>query len=448
MKKSAYLLVALLSLALAACPAAAPAADSGAVAVEADTSPIELTYWAGLCEGELAEITDMEDTSNFDGEKSILCIMLNAYNADNSDNPVEMTVVEWPGTTELNTRLAAGDPHDVAVLHGIRIPAYASRGLLTPMGPLLEQYGIDPDGWTDAARGAVTHNGEIYGIPLDVHAILTCYNLDLFEQAGMLNDDGTPMIPTGWEEWQAAAEQFYEATDVVMAEATAGASWSVSPLISMIHQQGGSVVDEEGNPTVNTPEAVAALNTMLDWYNGTFSSEAGGDNWAAFFNGETGTAACGTWAVNFFDTQAEDPETALSNYYVTTYMQLFDQPANWSGSHTMVIPLGVNADPARVDQIMQFMAWMNENNFVWAHTGHFPVNQSDFESDEYLALPHRTEYIDLGDQAFNMPRASWATALDPILDEAIQAAATDLMTAEEALANAQARLDDLVAFGQ
>ena len=93
------------------------------------------------------------------------------------------------------------------------------------------------------------------------------------------------------------------------------------------------------------------------------------------------------------------------------------------------------------------LAWMNDHNFVWANTGHFPVNQSDFESEAYLALPHRTEYIDLSDQAFSLPRGTWVTALDPIMNEAIGAAVTGIMTPEEALENAQARLDDLVAFG-
>jgi multiple sugar transport system substrate-binding protein len=435
MKKTTFLLAALLLALLVVSPLMAQ-----------DDEPIEFAWWGGLCD-DYEGMTDMEDTSNFTGEPSIMCIMLNAYNEANPDNPVEYTIVDWPGTTELNTRLAAGDPNDVSLIHGVRIPAYASRGLLTPIGPLLEEYGIDPDGWVDSARGAVTYNGEIYGVPLDIHALLTCYNLDLFEQAGMLNDDGTPVIPVGWDEWQAAGEQMYEATGAVMAEAVGGGAWTFSPWYSLVHQQGGSLVDEEGNPAVNTPEGVAALNMVLDWYNGTFSSETGGDNWAAFFNGETATTACGTWAVNFFDAQAADPEIALSNYYVTTYMQLFDQPANWSASHTMVIPLGVNADPDRVDQIMQFLAWMNDQNFVWSHTGHFPVNQSDFESEEYLALPHRTEYIDLGVQSFNMPRGTWVTALDPIMNEAIGAAVTGIMTAEEALENAQARLDDLVAFG-
>lgn len=412
-----------------------------------DSSPIEFTYWVGLCEDEWATNTDL-NSPNFDGENSILCTMLNAYNAENPDNPVAYTTVDWPGTTELNTRLAAGDAMDVSVIHDFRVPGYASRGLLTPLGPILEEYGIDPDGWSDAARAAVTHDGEIYGVPLDVHALLTCYNLDLFEQAGMLNDDGTPMIPTSWEEWQAAAEQMYAATGAVMAESNPGGAWQVPNFLSMIAQQGGSLVDADGNPTINTPEAVTALTVMNEWYNGTFSSETGSDNWAAFFNGETATAACGTWAVNFFDTQAADPETALSNWYVTTYMQFFDQPANAAYSHTMVIPLGVNADPARVDQVMQFLAWMNDNNFAWAYNGHLPVNLSDLESEAYAELPHRSEYSNLADEAFNVPRATWATALDNIVGEALGAVITGLMTPEEALAEAQARLDDLATFGQ
>lgn len=416
-------------------------------AAPVDTSPIDFTYWAGTCEDEWATNTDLE-SPNFDGEGSILCTMINAYNADNPDNPVEMSPVDWPGTTELNTRLAAGDPMDATVIHDFRLPAYASRGLLTPLGPILEEYGIDPDGWSDAARAAVTHNGEIYGVPLDVHALLTCYNLDLFEQAGMLNDDGTPMIPIGWEEWQAAAEQMHEVTGAVMAESNPGGAWQVPNFLSMIVQQGGSLIDADGNPTLNTPEAVTALTVMKGWYNGTFSNENPGDNWAAFINGETATAACGTWAVNHFDAQAADPETALSNWYVTTYMQFFDQPANAAYSHTMVVPLGVNADPARVDQVMQFLGWMNDNNFAWANAGHLPVNVSDLESEAYAALPHRSEYSNLADEAFNVPRASWAVALDNILGEALEAAITDISTPEEALEEAQARFDDLAAFGQ
>ena len=136
MNKTRFLLVTLLLALLVVSPLMAQ-----------DDEPIEFSAWFfGVCD-EYEGITDMEDTSNFAGEGPIICIMLNAYNEENPDNPVEPVITDWPGTTELNTRLAGGDPNDVAVLHGVRVPAYASRGLLTPIGPLLEEYGIDPDGW-------------------------------------------------------------------------------------------------------------------------------------------------------------------------------------------------------------------------------------------------------------------------------------------------------------
>ena len=246
MKKSAYLLVALLALALVACQPA-PAGDTGAVAVdEADTSPVEFSRFFGECEDEYGDITDLGDTSNFTGECSIIQIMTSAYNEQNPDNAVDTTVTDWPGFTELNTRLAANDPPDIAVLHGIRIPNYASRGLLTPVGPVLETYGIDADGFTDAAREYVSYEGEIYGIPLDLHGHLYYINLDLWEEAGMLDGDGTPMIPTSWAEWEAAEsnslkQQVSRCLNnllAVQAGRATGWRWSISKMARLKMQMG------------------------------------------------------------------------------------------------------------------------------------------------------------------------------------------------------------------
>ena len=118
-----------------------------------------------------------------------------------------------PGVTELNANLAAGTAPDIMVLHGHRIPNYASRGLLTPMGDVLEAAGIDVSDFTDNARGFVEYNGELYGVPLDVHGHLWHINLDLWGEAGLLNDDGTPKLPAGKDEFLAAAEQFKDAPD-------------------------------------------------------------------------------------------------------------------------------------------------------------------------------------------------------------------------------------------
>ena len=414
-----------------------------------DTSPIELARFFGLCEGDNAEISDMEDTSNFAGETSIICIMTNAYNAEHPENPIETTDGGWPGVTELNTRLAAGDPPDINVIHGIRIPNYASRGLLTPLSDLLDVYGIDPNEWTDSAREYVTYNDQIYGIPLDLHGHLLFINLDLWEQAGMVDSDGVPMIPTSWADWEAAGEAFFAATGVPLFEMQVGGQYLSREWMAMVYQQGGAIVDADGLPTMNIPEGVAALDVIKETYNGTFSSEDGSsDMWGDFANGLTGSVVGATWGVNFMDAQAADPEIPLTNFYVASNVQFFDQPATWASTHAWIVPLGVNADPARVARIMEWMAWMNENNGVWSYTGHFPVNQSYIGSEEFMGQPHRQEFGEFGDIAIAMPRHNWVTAFEDIMNEEIQAAVLGEKSTEEALADAQSRFDDFVAFGQ
>jgi multiple sugar transport system substrate-binding protein len=436
MKKTTFLLMTLLLALLVVSPLMAQ-------------EPVEFTRFFGECEDEYGDITDLEDVSNFTGECSIIQIMTNAYNEQFPDNPVDTVVTGWPGFTELNTRLAAGDAPDIAVLHGIRIPNYASRGLLTPVGDVLEGYGINVDDFTDAAREYVSYNGEIFGIPLDLHGHLYYINLDLWEQADMVDDEGVPVIPTGWEEWEAAGEQFFDATGLPLFEQPGGGEGWSRDWMALVYQQGGSIEDEEGLPIINTPEGAAAVNLIIEMYNGTFASEDGSTNTGeAFSNGETGSHRNGTWTVNYFDAQAADSDIPLSNFYVTSFPQFFDQPATWSSTHAYIIPLGVNADSDRVDRTLQFLAFMNEQNGVWSYTGHFPVNQSFIDSDAFTSIPHRNEYANFSDEAIPMPRHGWVTAYEDIMNEEIQAAVLGDKTVEQALADAQARFDDFVAFGQ
>ena len=60
--------------------------------------------------------------------------LANSFNATQDEIHVNTIVVDWPGVTELNANLAAGTPPDIMVLHGRRIPNYASRGLLDALG--------------------------------------------------------------------------------------------------------------------------------------------------------------------------------------------------------------------------------------------------------------------------------------------------------------------------
>ncbi len=73
-------------------------------------------------------------------------------------------------------------------------------GYTTDITAQMEEYGyVDAirDEVLDLARGT---DGKLYGVPISSYTMGLYINLNLFKQAGLMNDDGTPMIPKTWEE--------------------------------------------------------------------------------------------------------------------------------------------------------------------------------------------------------------------------------------------------------
>ena len=423
----------------------ASSTDDGAVGTGGEPTKIVLMRFFGDCFDEFGETTDLDAAY---GECGIIQTLTNAFNASQDEVIVETQVVDWPGFAELNSNLAAGTPPDIMVLHGIRIPNYASRGLLTPLGEGFDGTGIDEQDFTNGARGNVEYNGELYGLPLDLHGHLWHINLGLWGEAGLLDENGDPVLPVGETEFLAAAEQFQEATGKpFLATWTTGLSrnW-----MALVYQQNGSIEDAEGGPNINTPEGVNALNFLIklrddghipDNVDYTATQEA-------FLNGEVGSLWNGTWVVNFYDEQTKDPESGLQEYYVSSFSQIYDKPAAWASTHAWIVPQGLEADTQKLNATMIFFKFLNDNNFHWARTGHLAVNQSVITGEGYNSLAHRDEYAAFADDAVVMPRSNWVTAFETVIDEEIEAALLGDKTPEEALEAAQSRLADFAAFGQ
>ena len=413
----------------------------------AQDAPTQLTLmrFFGDCFDDFGENTDLDAAF---GECGIIQTLTNAFNASQDEIFVETVVVDWPGFAELNSNLAAGTPPDIMVLHGVRIPNYASRGLLTPLDAGFESVGIDASDFTDGAAGNVMYEGSFFGLPLDLHGHLWHINTGLWNEAGLLADDGSPMLPNGKDEFLSHAEQFMEATgQPFLATWTTGLSrnW-----MALVYQQGGSIEGEGGAPLIDSPEGLEALNFLVGLRDAGHIPDnvEYADTQEAFLNGEVGSLWNGTWVVDFYDEQTTDPESGLQEYYVSSFPQIYGESATWASTHSWIVPLGLQPDPDKLDAIMTFFDFLNDNNGQWARTGHLTVNQSVIASDEYQSLPHRDEYAQFANDAVVMPRFNWVTAFEDVLDEEIEAAFIGEKTPEQALADAQARLDDFAAFGQ
>jgi multiple sugar transport system substrate-binding protein len=428
--------------ALAVATLVAAGATQGALAQEGT-----LSLWRifNECTTQYEGVTELGDTTDV---CAVQQIMANAWNAEHPDLQVKTTSLVWPGIVELNAALAAGTPPDLFTLHAFRIPTYASKGVLTPLTPYLEEAGIDANDLLPAVRDAVTYNGEVYAIPIDVHGALWHINLDLWEQAGLVDESGAPMIPAGPEEFAAACQAVLEATGSPILgsgdDDILGTAWLWA---SVLAQGGGSPVDENGMPNVNTPEALEALNTILQLReDGCIGTGEIGAAHQAFINGEVASVIGGTWSVNEWDAQVANPDAALKRYYVAPLPQIGEQAASWGGSHTYVVPLGANADPERVKAAVSYLKHLWDHNLDWTRTGHATVRSSVADSPEYQALPHHSEYLAFGENATYNPSTLWSVGYDQIMQEEVTAAFLEQKTPEQALADAQARLNDVAMF--
>ena len=428
-----------MTLLLAAAPFVAPAA--------AQAGKIELWRFFNECAAKYPADVVTIDPNNAD-VCAVQQILANQWNAANPDSPVETTSLLWPGIVELNAALSAGTPPDIVTLHAFRVPAYASKGALTDLTPYLAEAGIDPDDMLAKPREAVTYNGKIYAVPIDIHGSLWHLNLDLWGKAGLLDADGKPMLPTSLSAFEDACKKIQAAGGGAILGAgdddVLGTGWLWAGLYA---QFGGKAFDANGMPSVDTPESLTALQTMLKLRSdGCFTGGQTAKTYEDFLNGKVAGVVAGTWQVNEWDAQVRNPDTALKNYYVAPMPQLGNQPGTWGGSHTFVVPLGNNADPARVKAAMQYIGYFWKRDVDWTRTGHSTTSKSVLDSAEYQALPHHTEYLAYADQAVYNPQTTWAAGYDAVIQEEIVAALLGTKTPEQALQDIQARLTDAANF--
>ncbi len=419
----------------------------GTTALAQDAMTLTVLRFFGDCVDDFGDVTDL---SGITSECGIITVLTNIWNEEHPDMQVETIVADWPGTTQLNAAIAAGTPPDIAVLHGRRIPIYASRGALTPLTDVMEAVGIDASDFTEGAADYGLYQGEFYGVPFDLAATIWHINLDLWAEAGLVDDMGAPMLPTSPEDFISAAEKVHAATGKPIAE-MAGQAATVRSLTAYIYQLGGALADDAGNPTIDTPEALEALNFVLQLQDlGVVSRPYNEINGAIavenFANGESAGLIDGTWRINGFDRQIAEGEVALKNYYVADFPQLFDNPGTFAGSHNWLVPLGQNADPARVQAAVSFIKWLSDNSVVWARVGHGMTRSSVINSEEFQNLPHRAEYASMSQNVRSVPREVWGNAFWAIVHEEVEAAVLAIKTPEVALADAQARLDDFILF--
>ncbi len=423
--------------------AAAVAAVSPVGFQQAAAEPVDIAHFFGSCENAGA------DPAAAVGEACIILSIMNAYTA--LDNGVEMVPrgIEW-GTLydQVKAGYSSGTPPDVHVMHRSRMLEFVDVGLLADLTDDLAGAGIDVSDWADRALSGVTHDGKVYGVPMDFHANLWHMNVDLLEQAGLV-ENGKPIVPKSPEEMLEHARKVREATGKdYMAVQLGEGELGLYFLLSMLWQQGGQSVIVDGEANFDQPETRTAFQVLLDLIEGGHANKGYTyvDASQAFVNGESAVHINGTWVVDAYSDAAKSPDSALSNYQVTSMPNLFSKEgATWGDSHSWVIPASLKTEnPDRYKAALSFMAFLNENNIAWAKTGHMAVRKSVLASSAYQLLPQRANYVTTADIVRDLPRTPVHGALRDVIRREIQSIYLADVPLDTAFANIDADLQDIL----
>lgn len=419
------------------------AAAAGVVDADPSGQALDLARFFGDCDDTTQGVTDVAEATS---ECEVVQILTNAFNADN-DHGITIERLggsEW-GTyyDTLNTTFAGGSQPDVAVMHGSNLPDYLGRDLLLPLNDYLDAVGIDSDDWTESARAAVSGpDGTIYGVPFDLHANLFHLNMEIMEEAGLVDDNGDPILPSSPEEFFEHAEAVEAAGYRYLATDAAQFPIGVRILFSLVWQQGSDLVSADGVATIDTDEAREALefvNRLFDEGHAVATEDYTASQ-ESFLTGKVAVLHNGTWAVDQYTREAD------FDYRVADFPTIYDEPAVWANSHLWVVPRSGDEDPAGYRAALEYLRFLNDHTADWAAgTGHLAPSLSGLASEVVQSAPQRQNYEATATTvARQVPAIPNWQAVEDILKEEFESTWLTGKTVERALADAQSRVDEVL----
>ncbi|WP_416828411.1 ABC transporter substrate-binding protein [Ectobacillus polymachus] len=188
--------------------------------------------------------------------------MIQAFEKKNPNIKVNSELVSYNDYfTKLQTRIAGGQAPDVFELNYENFVQYASKGTLADLsGFINNDKEFKPDQFNQQAYKAFQYNGKQYGMVESFSNVLTFYNKDLFDKAGV----SYPTADWTWNDEVAAAKKLTDSKNKVWGTY---APVTMNEFYKVAAQNGGQIFDKNGDVTINSPQNLEALTYMVDKVN-------------------------------------------------------------------------------------------------------------------------------------------------------------------------------------
>jgi len=306
---------------------------------------VTITYWNGLTGADGKVMDEMID--RFTRETGI---------------HIEQQRIPWADLyAKLQVSVPAGEGPDLALIHTVEVPHFASDGVLEVLDDkAVAGRGFRGEDYLPATWQGGVYQGKRYAIALDVPQHLLYLNVKVMKEAGLVGADGRPRVPQSRDQLVAAAKQIAKGDVFGFAIGTANPGRYTWGFHNLLWQNGANIYNADlKHAALTDPAAIevaefwGALSTTLK-----IAPPANASCRDAFLAGKLGMWLAGSW--NFTGLRE-----ANVDFTAAPVPRLFKQPVVWTMPHQFTFPKPKAADRARQDAAWTHIRWMTDHVADW-----------------------------------------------------------------------------------
>jgi multiple sugar transport system substrate-binding protein len=303
-----------------------------------------ITYWNGL--------------TGADGK--VMDELIDRFTQDTGIK-IEQQRLPWADLyAKLQVSVPAGEGPDLALIHTVEVPHFASDGVLEAIDDAtLGGKGFRADDYLPATWQGGTYQGKRYSLPLDVPQHLLYINVKVMKEAGLVGGDGKPRVPASRDELVTMAKKMTKDDSFGFAIGTANPGKYTWGFHNLLWQNGANIYTSDlKRAAVAEPAALEVAEFWASLPGQKISPPANASCRDAFIANRLGLWIAGSW--NFTGLRE-----AKVDFTAAPVPKLFKQPTVWAMPHQYSFPKVKRVDRARRDAAWAHVRWITDHVADW-----------------------------------------------------------------------------------
>jgi multiple sugar transport system substrate-binding protein len=304
-----------------------------------------ITYWNGL--------------TGADGK--VMDELIDRFTQDTGIK-IEQQRIPWAELyAKLQVSVPAGEGPDLALIHTVEVPHFASDGVLEAIDDAtLGGKGFKGEDYLPATWQGGTFQGKRYSLPLDVPQHVLYLNVKVMKDAGFIGADGKPKVPASRDELVTMAKKMTKDDSFGFGIGTVNPGKYTWGFHNLLWQNGANIYASDlKRAGVTDPAALEVAEFWAALPNQhKIVPPANASCRDAFIANRLGMWIAGSW--NFTGLRE-----AKVDFTAAPLPRIFKQPVVWAMPHQYTFPKVKTVDRAKREAAWTHVRWITDHVADW-----------------------------------------------------------------------------------